>query len=209
MVRHWRASSAVLVLVQDEHQRPGVVDQPAQPAGERRPQRDRQRPGDVAGRERGDRAGVDHQPATGQVLLDPVGRQQGQDPPVGAEQLGADPVALPQPQEVRRVAAEAGQQLGTKASSSGRPGAGCGGVRPRWWSSARPRPGRRRTSPRRGSGTRPARRAATEPLVQGPVGGPGQRLGQLRPARSVRATVPTSSAPPLNRASGRRPSSSR
>ena len=104
--------AAVLVVVQDEHQRLGVVEEPAQPAGELRPQRDRQRPGDVAGRERGDRAGVDQHRAAGHMRADLVGREQGQDPPVAAEQLGADPVALPQPQEVGRVAAEAGQQLG-------------------------------------------------------------------------------------------------
>jgi hypothetical protein len=56
--------------------------------------------------------GVDQHPAPGHVLTDPIGRQQGQDPPVRAEQLGAGPVALPQPQEVRRVAAEPGQQFG-------------------------------------------------------------------------------------------------
>ena len=171
---------AVLVLVQDEDQRPGVVQQPAQPAGERRAQLDRQRPGDVAGRERGDGAGVDHQPAAGQVLLDLVGREQGQDPPVAAEQLGADPVALPQPQEVRRVAAEAGQQLGHEGVLVG------GGQQPVvaafGANGGRALVTGRGGAERAGAVGRVHRQLVgqrQEPPVQGPVGGPGQRLGQL------------------------------
>ena len=58
---------AVLVVVEDEHERPVRVDEPAEPAGERRPQRVGHRAGDVAGGERGDRADVDDGATGGEV----------------------------------------------------------------------------------------------------------------------------------------------
>ena len=54
---------AVLVVVEDEDERPVGVDEPAQPAREHGPQLDRQRARDVPGRERVDRTDVDDQRA--------------------------------------------------------------------------------------------------------------------------------------------------
>ena len=73
MSRHWRTSSAaVLVVVEHEHDGPVRVDEPTEPAGERRAQRVGDRAGDVAVGERGDRADVDDCPAGGEVGLDVV-----------------------------------------------------------------------------------------------------------------------------------------
>ena len=98
-----------------------------------------------------------------------------------AEQLGADPVALPQPQKVRRVAAEAGQQLGHEGVLVG------GGQQP--VVAAFGADGGGPLAPDRGGAERAGAVGRVhgqlvgqrqEPLVQRPVGGPGQRLGQLR-----------------------------
>ena len=68
---------AVLVVAGDDHDRPVEVDDPAEPAGEHRSQRVGHRAGDVSGGELGDRAGVDHQRAGGDVPLDGRRRRAG------------------------------------------------------------------------------------------------------------------------------------
>jgi hypothetical protein len=114
------------------------------------------------------------------VLLELVGREQGQDLPVGTEQLGADPIAVPQPQKVRGVAAEAGQQLGHECLLVG------GGQQP--VVAAFGADGGGPLVPDRGGAERAGSMGRVDgelagqrqkPLVKGPVGGPGQRLGQL------------------------------
>lgn len=50
---------AILVAIDDEHDLPVPIDQPAEPAGELRAELDRQRAGDVAGREGLDGSDVD------------------------------------------------------------------------------------------------------------------------------------------------------
>jgi hypothetical protein len=120
----------------------------------------------VAGREGADRTGVDQYLAPGQVLLDLVGREQRQDPPVGAEQLGPDPVAGAQAQEIVLVGGRQEPVVAAFGTDGGGPLApnrgGAEGARAVGWVDGQ-LIGQRQ-----------------EPLVQGPVGGPGQRLGQLR-----------------------------
>jgi hypothetical protein len=110
MVRHWRASSP-RSWSSSRTKTSGRVSsrsQPSQLANAGRSAID-SAPGMWPAANAAMEPGVDHQPAAGQVPLDLIGREQGQDLPVAAEQLGADPVALSQPQEVGRVAAEAGE----------------------------------------------------------------------------------------------------
>src|ERR687887_56133 len=58
--------------------------------------------------------------SSGQRAAGPLQRQRRQRPPAGAEQLGAGLVAGAQAQEVRRVGALAGQQLGDEGVLVGR-----------------------------------------------------------------------------------------
>ena len=76
--RHWRTSSSrSWSASSDEHERPVEVDEPAEPAGEHRSQRVRQRTGDVTGRELGDRSGVDDERPGGDVPVDGRRRRAG------------------------------------------------------------------------------------------------------------------------------------
>ena len=99
----------VLVVVEDEHERPVRLDEPAEPAAKRRSQRVGQRAGEVPGGERGDRADIDDHATRREVALDVVGAE-----PVEAGQCvvaaGSEPVQLGKPGEVGGEGAEPGEE---------------------------------------------------------------------------------------------------
>ena len=177
----------VLVGVADDDQRPVGRDQPAEPGGERRPQRDRHRAGHVAGGVVGDRPYVDHDRARrpagprrrdGRARAAPARRATGR----------AAPVDLAEPQEVRRIAAQPASSRATNVSSSGRRssglvafsradrggalGAGRGGAE-RARAVGRPHRGRRPGS-------------AASRCSDGTGRGPAPRCGPARPGRCGR-----------------------
>ena len=100
---------AILVVVEDERERPVRVDEPAEPAGKRRAQRVGQRAGEVPGGERGGRANIDDHATRREVALDVVGTE-----PVEAGQrvvaAGSEPVQLGKPGEVGGEGAQPGQE---------------------------------------------------------------------------------------------------
>ena len=181
MVRHWRASSP-RSWSSSSTKTSGRVSsrsQPSQLANAGRSAID-SAPG-VAGRERGDGAGVDHQPPPARCCRT-----------WSVESRGRTFQSRPSSSGPTRLRSRSRRKYGGSCRSwpaagrrrrprRGRPGAGCGGVRRQWWSCAGHRPGRRRRSRRRGSGTPPARPATT-----GAAGAEtGRRPGPA--ARSARA----------------------
>lgn len=98
----------VLVGVADDDVGRGRLQQPAEPGGELRAQRDRDRAGDVGGGEVAGGPHIDQGRPFGQQRPHPGGAERLQTRI--AEQGGAKPVDLAQAQEVGREAAQAGDQ---------------------------------------------------------------------------------------------------
>ena len=101
--------AGVLVDAPDDDQGTVGGDDPAQPGGERRTQRDRHRAGDVAGGEVGDRTDVDDLGARSRQPRHVRGAESGQGRRV-PDQGRSPAVQLRQAPEVRRVAAQGGEQ---------------------------------------------------------------------------------------------------
>ncbi len=100
----------VLIDTGDDHDRSVEVGDPAEPTGEHRSQRVRDRSADVAGRVLGDGSGIHDQRSGRDMPVDGVDIEplQSRQPRV---QAGAAPIQLGEPCEVGRERPEPGQQL--------------------------------------------------------------------------------------------------
>jgi hypothetical protein len=107
-------AGAVLGVVEDEHEGLAGIGEPAEPGSEGVAKRDRQRARDVPRSEGRDRAGVNEAAAAGHHAAHLVCAERSQRRRLRAVDGGPAPVDLAQPAEVRRVGAQAGEELGDK-----------------------------------------------------------------------------------------------